>query len=92
MESLKKASISLKKLPRSVLLYPEGTRTKDGSIQNFKPGGLLLAVENGIPIVPIYYSGTYSIIKQGPWKMNNQKLKLIIGKPIFNNFKSYSSI
>ena len=91
MESLKKASISLKKLPRSVLLYPEGTRTKDGSIQNFKPGGLLLAVETGIPIVPIYYSGTYNIIKQGPWKMNNQKLKLIIGKPIFAKKYSFDS-
>ena len=91
MESLKEASISLKKLPRSVLLYPEGTRTKDGSIQNFKPGGLLLAVETGIPIVPIYYSGTYSIIKQGPWKMNNQKLKLIIGKPIFTEKYSFDT-
>ena len=91
MESLKKASISLKKLPRSVLLYPEGTRTKDGSIQNFKPGGLLLAVETGIPIVPIYYSGTYSIIKEGPWKMNNQKLKLIIGKPIFTEKYSFDT-
>ena len=90
-ESLKKASISLKKNPRSVLLYPEGTRTKDGSIQNFKPGGLLLAVETGIPIVPIYYSGTYSIIKQGPWKMNNQKLKLIIGKPIFTEKYSFDT-
>ena len=91
MESLKKASISLKKLPRSVLLYPEGTRTKDGSIHNFKPGGLLLAVETGIPIVPIYYSGTYSIIKEGPWKMNNQKLKLIIGKPILTEKYSFDT-
>ena len=91
MASLKKASISLKKLPRSVLLYPEGTRTRDGSIQKFKPGGLLLAVETGIPIVPIYYSGTYSILKQGSWKVNNQKLKLIIGKPIFTEKYSFET-
>ena len=91
MKSLKKATISLKKLPRSILLYPEGTRTKDGSIQNFKPGGLLLAVETGTPIVPIYYSGTYNIIKQGPWKMNNQKLRLIIGKPISTEEYSFDT-
>ena len=51
----------------------------------------MLAVETGIPIVPIYYSGTYSIIKEGPWKMNNQKLKLIIGKPIFTEKYSFDT-
>jgi 1-acyl-sn-glycerol-3-phosphate acyltransferase len=91
MSSLKKASVSLKKNPRSILLYPEGTRTKDGSIQNFKPGGLLLAVETGMPIVPIYYSGTYSILNRGSWKLNNQNLKLIIGKPIFTEKYSFET-
>ncbi len=86
--SLKRASLSLKETPRSVLLYPEGTRTIDGVIKKFKPGGLLIAVKAGIPIVPIFYSGTYSILKRDSWKINNQKLELIIGEPI--STKEYS--
>ncbi len=82
MLSLEKARISLLKIPRSILLYPEGTRTLDGSIGIFKPGGLFLASEIGIPIVPIYYSGTFSFLKKGSWKIKNQKLELRIGKPI----------
>tara|TARA_B100001250_G_C19713544_1_gene750299 strand:- start:60 stop:767 length:708 start_codon:yes stop_codon:yes gene_type:complete len=88
MYSLENAKISLKKLPRSVLLYPEGTRTLDGTIGNFKPGGLLLAVETELPIVPIYYAGTFNLLKKGSWFINNQKLELRIGKPILT--KDYS--
>jgi len=82
MKTLEKAKISLLKIPRSILLYPEGTRTIDGSIGNFKPGGIFLAAEVGMPIVPIYYSGTFNILKKGSWKIKNQKLELRIGKPI----------
>ena len=82
METLKNAKDSFVTMPRSILLYPEGTRTLDGSIGNFKPGGLLFAAEIGLPIVPIYYSGTFELLKKGSWKIKNRKLELRIGAPI----------
>tara|TARA_B100001250_G_scaffold244830_1_gene210504 strand:+ start:192 stop:899 length:708 start_codon:yes stop_codon:yes gene_type:complete len=90
MSSLKKAKISLLKVPRSILLYPEGTRTLDGSIGDFKPGGLFLAAELGMPIVPIYYSGTFHLLKKGSWKIKNQKLELRIGKPISTKMYTFN--
>jgi 1-acyl-sn-glycerol-3-phosphate acyltransferase len=42
----------------SVLFFPEGTRSKDGLLQNFKPGAFILAVEMNTPILPLLITGT----------------------------------
>ncbi|MBA2882615.1 1-acyl-sn-glycerol-3-phosphate acyltransferase [Desulfosalsimonas propionicica] len=42
----------------SVLIFPEGTRSPDGNIRNFKPGAFILATEHQAPIQPIVISGT----------------------------------
>ena len=41
-----------------VLFFPEGTRTKDGELQPFKDGAFELAVEHGVPVIPIAVHGT----------------------------------
>lgn len=42
----------------SILFFPEGTRSKDGSLGPFKPGAFRLAIEMGVPILPIVIRGT----------------------------------
>ena len=42
----------------SVLIFPEGTRSPDGSIKKFKPGAFILALEQKAPILPIVITGT----------------------------------
>ena len=59
--------------PRSILLYPEGTRSLNGSMRKFKPGGLILGAQLDLPIVPIYYSGTFELLKKGPLKLKEIK-------------------
>jgi 1-acyl-sn-glycerol-3-phosphate acyltransferase len=49
----------------SILLYPEGTRTTDGRIGAFRPGVGFLAVELGIPVVPIRTEGLFGIFPKG---------------------------
>ena len=82
MESLDKAKDSMKKTPRSIILYPEGTRSIDGSIQSFKKGGLVMAMNMGVPVVPIAMCGTKEAMQKKGLKLSNYPLELRIGKPI----------
>lgn len=82
LESLDKAALSLEKNPRSILLFPEGTRSKDGKIHPFKKGGLLLGIKAQLPIVPMALCGTGSVAIKGEWKLKANKIELRFGKPI----------
>lgn len=44
---------------RSLMVYPEGTRSRDGVMQEFKKGAFAIAIENGLPVVPITTYGSY---------------------------------
>ena len=88
LESINRAKLSLVKKPRSVLLFPEGTRTTDGSLNQFKKGGLLLGVETNIPIVPVAFVGTYDLLPKGSWKVKSNSVEIRIGKPIPSNLYS----
>ena len=82
MRSIEQARISMKKNPRSIFLFPEGTRSLNGKVGRFKKGGLKLAIDLGVPIVPIGIIGTnqfQSNLKRG---FNIGTLELNIGKPI----------
>lgn len=91
LDSLKKARASLEKNPRSILLFPEGTRTRDGSLGLFKKGGLLLGVELDIPIVPIAFCKTFEALNKGTYKMKNQPIELRIGTPIETSNYSFET-
>jgi 1-acyl-sn-glycerol-3-phosphate acyltransferase len=49
----------------SLILYPEGTRSLDGTMQEFKAGAGLFATELGVPLVPAYIDGTHRILPKG---------------------------
>src|SRR5262249_55865562 len=50
---------------RPVLIFPEGTRSVDGTLRTFKPGIGLLGVELGVPIVPCHIHGTFEALPKG---------------------------
>jgi 1-acyl-sn-glycerol-3-phosphate acyltransferase len=54
----------------SVSIFPEGTRSKDGEIHNFKAGAFILAKDAGVPILPIVLDGTNRVIRKGTIFMN----------------------
>ena len=82
IESLNKAKDSMKKNPRSIILYPEGTRSIDGSIQPFKKGGLVMAMNLDVPVVPIAMCGTREAMNKNTLSLRKNPLELRIGKPI----------
>ena len=80
--ALERSKRSLIDNPRSILLFPEGTRTLDGSLGVFKRGGLSLSLDTNIPIVPVGLVGTFGMLKKGTWSFKNQPLEIRIGDPI----------
>lgn len=49
----------------SVLVFPEGTRSPDGHLQRFRKGAFVMAVEAGVPVVPIVMNGTEKLLDRG---------------------------
>jgi len=66
----------------SVLIFPEGTRSRDGKIRTFKKGGFVLAINSGVPIVPVVIKGTYAIMTKGRFRVNPGHVSMFIHRPI----------
>ena len=82
MSSIKRIKKSLINRPRSILLFPEGSRTSDGKLKRFKSGGLSLGIETKIAIVPVAIIGTYESLKKDSTSFINNLLIIKIGNPI----------
>ena len=50
---------------KPVLLFPEGTRSRDGALLPFKKGAFVIAQTSGVPIVPVSITGSHSILRKG---------------------------
>jgi len=66
----------------SILIFPEGTRSPDGKLHEFKRGSLLLAFKAKVRIVPIAISGSFGIMPKKSRLINPVPVKVQIGKPI----------
>lgn len=61
--SVEKATEAMK-AGQSFLIYPEGTRSPDGRLQEFKKGAVMMAIKAGVPIVPMICSGAHRIMEK----------------------------
>lgn len=91
-ESIQKMAEVLRK-ERNLIIFPEGTRTKDGTMGDFKKTFAILSRELNVPIVPVTINGAYNALPKGsffpkPFK----KIKIEFHKPIFPENHSYESL
>ena len=82
MLSIAKIKNSLLKNPRSILIFPEGSRTNDGKVNQFKTGGLSIGISAKISIVPIAIEGTFESLSKHSKKFVNKLLTINIGSPV----------
>jgi 1-acyl-sn-glycerol-3-phosphate acyltransferase len=80
------------KAGHSIVIFPEGTRSADGTVGPFKAGGLRLAIKAGVPIVPVAISGSKNIMPKGTSIIRSAKVNVIISPPLLPDvFKEMDS-
>jgi len=67
---------------RILTIYPEGQRSFDGMLLEFKKGAAILATELKLPIVPVASDGTYRIWPRKSWRFRLARVKIRFGEPI----------
>jgi 1-acyl-sn-glycerol-3-phosphate acyltransferase len=81
LKSLRQAA-DLLKGGVSIVVFPEGTRTPNGEIQEFKTALFILPIRSRIPVVPVLIEGTFQALKRGSILVNPVPLKLTFYDPI----------
>lgn len=66
----------------SMVIFPEGTRSKGKTLGEFKPGSLKLALKAGVPIVPITIRGSYKIMEENGFIIKPAQVEIVISDPI----------
>jgi long-chain acyl-CoA synthetase len=83
LESLDEALAELGR-GRSVLMFPEGTRSPDGAVHEFKSGAGYLALRSGCDVLPIHISGTHQVLGKGSLIPRRAPVEVRIGRVIAN--------
>jgi 1-acyl-sn-glycerol-3-phosphate acyltransferase len=76
----------------SVVVFPEGTRSRNGKLLAFKKGGFLLALQSGKNIVPITINGSGQLLPSGEWRLRSGMVEVIVDKPIMTATYRASSV
>jgi 1-acyl-sn-glycerol-3-phosphate acyltransferase len=81
ISSMRKAG-RLVRTGRTVLAFPEGTRSHTGKIGPFKKGIFFTAIEAKVPMIPVIVDGAINLMPSGSFLVRPGKIRILIGKPI----------
>ena len=79
MQSMRDAAESIKS-GKSILSFPEGTRSPNGQVQMFRRGTFVIAKEGALPVVPLAVSGTFHSLPKSSWVIRPAVVHVRIGK------------
>jgi 1-acyl-sn-glycerol-3-phosphate acyltransferase len=66
----------------SFAVYPEGTRSRDGRLLPFKKGTFVMAIEAGVPVVPVSIVGAQTLMRKGDWTMQPGEVAIRFGPAV----------
>jgi 1-acyl-sn-glycerol-3-phosphate acyltransferase len=67
---------------RSLVVFPEGHRSFDGALQEFKPGGFKIAHKAGVPVVPVAIIGTSRVLRRDSLVFHPGEVRVVIDAPL----------
>jgi 1-acyl-sn-glycerol-3-phosphate acyltransferase len=77
-----RAAAALVRAGTSLIVFPEGTRSPDGRVQPFKKGPFALAMEAGVPVVPVAVSGSAAATPKGLVAVWPGPIRVAVGEPV----------
>ena len=82
IKSMSRAVNKIKEKGTSLVVFPEGTRSSDGEVHEFKKGGFVIAIKGEIPILPVSISGSRFILMKHTLRIDPGLIKIVFDKPI----------
>lgn len=95
VDSAVKAAMDMRKRldeGKVVFVFPEGTRSRTGELLPFKKGAFRLAVDAGVPIVPLWISGTRESLPKGGFLIRRRPIRVKFGEPISPDGQSIDAL
>ena len=80
--SIEKAARLMSEKGYSFMVFPEGTRSRDGKLQKFRRGGFFLALQAGAPIVPVTIRGSYELMPKGQFQAKRGTIRVEFHPPV----------
>ena len=81
-EAYDEAARTIQRGTSSIVVFPEGTRSRTGELLPFKNAPFGLAIAAQVPIVPVYVHHTFEILPKGAWRLRPRPIRLLAGRPI----------
>jgi 1-acyl-sn-glycerol-3-phosphate acyltransferase len=81
-EAYDEAARTIQRGTSSIVVFPEGTRSRTGELLPFKNAPFGLAIAAQVPIIPVYVHHTFEIMPKGAWRLRPRPIRLLAGPPI----------
>jgi len=82
IESLDRAALRVREEGLAMALFPEGTRSPDGRLGEFRKGAFVLALKTEVPILPVGISGSRGVMPKGSFRTRRGEVRIRIGELI----------
>jgi 1-acyl-sn-glycerol-3-phosphate acyltransferase len=87
MKSLRRAAQQIRQ-GANIIVYPEGSRSRTGEILPFKKGAFVLALEAGVPLIPVAIEGSRFVAPPGSFAFRPARVQMKVGAPIVTEGRS----